>query len=1054
VGSVRAREGVPPTGSVDREGIMAVNFSAWSIHNPLPPIVIAGAIVALGFISFNKLPITRLPNVDPPVISVVVAQFGVGPAELESKVTRTIEDAVSSVAGARHINSTITDGVSATTIVFGLEADTDRALNDVKDAVTRARGDLPRGIDEPRIQRVDIAGLPILTYAAIAPGKTPEQLSYFVEDVVVRELQGLRGVGSIDRIGNVEREIRVGLDPVRLQAVGLTPLDVSRQLSGSNVDLAGGRAEIGGRDQAIRTLAGAKTLGNLAATKIGLPTGGEVRLDDLGLVTDTVAEPRTFARFDGKPVVGFSIFRAKGASDVTVAKVVAARVKTIEKEHPDVDLKLIDSSVPQTLGNYFSAVDTLYEGAILAVVVVFLFLRDWRATIIAAITLPLSIFPAFWAMYVLDFSLNMVSLLAITLSTGILVDDAIVEIENISRHMRMGKTPYQAALDATNEIGLAVIAISLTIVAVFIPASFLPSIPGQFFKQFGVTVSVQVMFSLLCARMITPMLAAYFLMPHRHKQESEGHIMAGYSRTLTWAVKHRFLTIIAGLIFFALSLASAGLLHLGFLPDADISRSTIAIELPPGSQLADTEAVTDLIANRLRRRSEVVSVFVNGGRVPSGVMGVRNATLTINFAPKSKRSLTQRELEHEIGKDLLDVPDIRYWFVDENGQRNITLIVTGQDSNTVANVASEIATQMRRLSMVTNVLSSATLNRPELRIYPRRDLAVRLGVSTEGLAETIRVATVGDVAQALAKFNDGDRIVPIRVLLDEKARADRKVLEQIRVPSQRGSVVPLNALADITFGEGPVSISRFDREREARVEADLVAGSTLSDASSAINALPVMKNLPPGISVNEGGDAELQAELFGGFGAAMRNGLVMVYVVLAVLFASLQQPLTILFSLPLSIAGAILALLVTFSPITMPVVIGILMLMGIVTKNAIMLVDFAVESMREGVDRTTSVIEAGRKRARPIVMTTIAMTAGMAPSALALGAGGEFRSPMAIAVIGGLLVSTFLSLLFVPAFFTVMDDVGGFTWRLFKHVMGPGDEPEPDHSGKAGHPAE
>lgn len=1035
---------------------MAVNISAWSIRHPLTPIVVSGAIVALGLLSFSKLPITRMPNVDAPVISVVVTQFGAGPVELETKVTRYVEDAVSSIEGVRHINSTITDGVSSTIITFGLEANTDRAINDVKDAVTRARVNLPSSIDEPRVQRVDIAGLPILTYAAIAPGKTPEQLSYFVEDIVVRELQGLRGVGSIERLGNVEREIRVGLDPVRVQAVGLTPLDVSRQLRGSNVDVAGGRAEIGGRDQAIRTLAGAKTLANLAATKIGLPSGGDVRLDDLGLVTDTVAEPRTFARFDGKPVVGFSIFRAKGASDVTVAEAVAEKIKAIEKAHPEVALRLIDTSVPETLGNYYSALDTLYEGAFLAVIVVFLFLRDWRATIIAAITLPLSIIPAFWAMHVLGFSLNMVSLLAITLSTGILVDDAIVEIENIARHMRMGKSPYQAALDASNEIGLAVIAISLSIVAVFVPASFMPSIPGQFFKQFGVTVSVQVLFSLLCARMMTPMLAAYFLTPHGYeKEEREGRILAVYSRTLNWAVRHRFLTIIAGLVFFALSLASAQLLQVGFLPAADISRSTLAVELPPGSQLDNTEQVTDTIANRLRKRSEVTTVFVSGGRLPSGVTGVRYATLIINFVPKKERSQSQRELEHEISRDLFDIPDVRHWFVDENGQRNVTLIVTGQDSSTVANVASEVATQMRRLPMVTDIISAATLNRPELRIYPRRDLAVRLGVSTETLSETIRVATVGDLAPALAKFNDGARVVPIRVLLDEKARADRKVLEQIRVPSQRGAAVPLNAIAEITFGEGPVSISRYDRQREARVEADLVAGATLSDASKAINALPVMKSLPPGVTVSEGGDAELQAELFSGFGAAMRNGLIMVYVVLAVLFASLQQPLTILLSLPLSIAGAILALLVTFSPVTTPVVIGLLMLMGIVTKNAIMLVDFAVEAMREGIDRTTAVLEAGRKRARPIVMTTIAMAAGMTPSALALGAGGEFRAPMAIAVIGGLLVSTLLSLLFVPALFTVMDDMGNYTWRVFGRVVGPGDGEESGRNKRSAHrPAE
>ena len=501
---------------------MAINISAWSIRHPLPPLVMAAAIVALGFISFNKLPVTRMPNVDVPVISVTVTQFGAAPAELESRVTKAVEDAVSGVAGAHHINSTITDGISNTTITFRLETDTDRALNDVKDAVTSIRANLPRGIDEPMIQRVDIAGLPILTYAAIAPGKTPEQLSWFVDDVVIRALQGIRGVARVDRIGSVEREIRVGLDPVRLQSVGLTPLDVSRQLRGSNVDLAGGRAEIGGRDQAIRTLAGAKTVADLAAVRIALPAGGEVRLDDLGLITDTIAEPRTFARFDGAPVVGFNILRAKGASDVVLADAIAARIDAIKAANPTVDLKLIDTSVVHTLGNYESAMHTLYEGAILAVIVVFLFLRDWRATIIAALTLPLSIFPAFWVMELLGFSLNMVTLLAITLSTGILVDDAIVEIENIVRHIRMGKSPYQAALEAADEIGLAVIAISLAIVAVFIPASFMPSVPGQFFKQFGITVSVQVLFSLLCARMITPMLAAYFLRPHQHEEKGDG----------------------------------------------------------------------------------------------------------------------------------------------------------------------------------------------------------------------------------------------------------------------------------------------------------------------------------------------------------------------------------------------------------------------------------------------------------------------------------------------------------------------------------------------------
>jgi len=1033
---------------------MAVNISAWSIRQPLPSIVGAIVIMLLGWIAFNKLPITRLPNVDIPVVSVTIIQFGAAPAELESQVTKTIEDAVSGVAGVRHILSSITDGVSNTTIQFQLETDTDRALNDVKDAVTRVRGNLPSGVNEPLVQRVDVVGLPILTYAAISPGKTPEQLSYFVDDVVKRQLQGVRGVGGVERIGGVEREIRVGLDPDRLQAVGLTALDVSRRLRGTNVDLAGGRTEIGGRDQSIRTLAGATTLAGLSATRIALSFGGEVRLDDLGTVTDTIAEPRTFARFDGEPVVGFSILRAKGASDVRVAEGVAHRVEAIKSQYPDVELKLIDTSVTYTEGNYESAMHTLYEGAALAVIVVFLFLRDMRATIIAAVTLPLSILPAFWAMGALGFSLNLVSLLAITLSTGILVDDAIVEIENIVRHIRMGKSPYQAALEAADEIGLAVIAISLTIIAVFIPASFMSSIAGQFFKQFGITVSVQVFFSLLCARLITPMLAAYFLKGHAHEEKEPGRIMRVYTSLVTWSVRHRYLTVVIGLVLFALSVMSIRLLPSGFLPAQDTGRSILAIELPSGSQLSDTDNITQDIVNRLKRRSEVRSVFVDGGRIPPATVEVRKAALTINLVPKQERSISQRQIELDISKELGEIPDIRYWFLDPDGKRAVTFVVTGADSITVGNVAAELSTQMRRVPQVTNVVSSAALDRPELRIIPRRDLAVRLGISTESLSETIRVATIGDVGQALAKFNAGDRLIPVRVLLEERARADRQVLEQLKVPTPRGGGVPLLAISDIQLGQGPIAISRFDRERQARVEADLVGSAVLSEASAAIRDLPVMKSLPPGIAVTEGGDAELQQELFEGFSSAMRDGLMMVFAVLVILFGSFLQPITILFSLPLSIGGAILALVLTSRPLSAPVVIGILMLMGIVTKNAIMLVDFAIESMHRGVDRESAIIDAGQKRARPIIMTTIAMVAGMAPSALAIGAGGEFRSPMAIAVIGGLIVATFLSLLFVPAFFTMMDDLGYLFGRLFSRFLTTErEEHAPAHAAPAPAPA-
>ena len=930
---------------------MALNISAWSIRQPLPSVVLSIILLLLGWSSFMKLPVTRLPAADIPVISVVVSQFGAGPSELESQVTKYVEDSVSGVEGVRHIASQITDGLSVTTIQFRLETNTDRALNDVKDAVTRTRSNLPRNIDgEPLVQRVDLVDLPIVTYAAISPGKTPERLSWFVDDVVQRSLQGVRGVAQVERIGGVDREILVSLDPDRLQAVGLTAADVSKRLRGTNVDLAGGRAEIGGRDQAIRTLAGAKTLNDLSGLMIGLPMGGEIRLEDLGVVTDTVATPRTFARYNGEPIVAFGIWRSKGQSDVVVAAAVQKKIDEIKEAYPDVELKPIDTVVDFTLGNYEAAVHTLFEGAALAVIVVFLFLRDIRATIIAAVSLPLSIFPAFWAMDILGFSLNLVSFLAITLSTGILVDDAIVEIENIVRHMRMGKTPYQAAIDAADEIGLAVIAISLTIVAIFTPASFMPGIAGQFFKQFGITVSVQVLFSLLAARLITPMLAAYFLRHHTIVDPPPGLALRTYTRLVTWSVRHYLVTVVIGLMLFAASIWSLGLLSKGFLPAQDSARSRLAIELPPGSQLSDTEKTTEEIVKRLRVRKEIKSIFVDGGRVPKGAKEIRRASLYINYTPKGDRSISQHDLELAIGRELDDIPDLRYWFVDDNGLRAITLDVTGADSVAVANVTEELATQMRRIPLVADVISEISLERPELRIHPRTDMLARLGVSTEGLSETIRVATMGDVGPALARFDTGDRLVPVRVQLEERARTNLQIIEQLRVPMGRGGGVPLGAIADISLDQGPSNIDRFDRNRRAAVAADLVGKSSLDDAMNAIYDLPVMKSHPKGVNVGKSGDAENLAELSDGFADAMRNGLMMVYAVLVLLFGSFLQPITILFSLPLSIGGAIIALLLGGMQLTVPVSIGILMLMGIVTKNAIMLVDFAIEfdSRRDG----------------------------------------------------------------------------------------------------------
>ncbi|SFK31311.1 efflux RND transporter permease subunit [Methylorubrum salsuginis] len=1023
---------------------MRLNISAWAIRKPIPSLVLFLVLMVLGLVSFRSLPITRFPNIDIPIVSVTITQSGAAPSELQTQVTKWVEDSVAGVKGVKHILSTISEGASITTIEFRLETDQDRAVNDVKDAVSKIRINLPRTIDEPIISRVEIAGLPIMIYGASAPAMTPEDLSWFVDDVVARQVQGVKGVGGVERLGGVAREIRVTLKPDRLLALGITAADVNRQLRLTSADMAGGRGELAGSEQSIRTLGGSASLETLGATSIVVPGGRKVRLDELATLMDSAEEPRTFARFNGEPVVGFAISRAMGASDAEVSVAVAKRIEELHAAHPGVRFDLIDTSVVNTVGNYHSAMMGLLEGAALAVIVVFLFLRDWRATLIAAIALPLSVLPTFWVMSALGFSLNAVSLLAITLVTGILVDDAIVEIENIVRHMRMGKSPYRAALEAADEIGLAVIAITATIIAIFAPVSFMPGIAGQYFKQFGLTIAAAVFMSLLVARLITPLLAAYFLRDHGPEDEREGPVMRLYGRVVAWSVRHKYLTLILGLACFAGSIASTRLLPAGFLPAEDAARTMFVVELPPGARLDDTKRVSDGIVATIRALPEVKSVFVDGGRQLPGKKEVRLASLTVNLTPKNTRHLTQKQVDLKISDILRQVPDIRFWSLQEGGQRELALIVSGPDKDVVADVAARLQREAAGVPYLVNVMSTAPLDRTEIRITPKPGVAADLGVSTDLIAETVRVGTIGDIAANLAKFNAKDRQVPIRVMLPETLRGQLPEIETLKVPVKAGAAVPLATVADLKLGRGPTAIERYDRTVRVAIEGDLQGSDALGTIIEQVMALPAATNLPDGVTIKQTGDAEVMGEVFEGFALAMGAGLMMVFGVLVLLFGNFLQPLTILFSLPLSIGGAILGLLIFHMPISMPVVIGILMLMGVVTKNAIMLVDFAVEETARGVDRVTAIVDAGRKRARPIVMTTIAMAAGMVPSAMALGIGGEFRAPMAVAVIGGLIVSTGLSLVFVPAIYLLVDDLSRLFVRLFGRFVGATDEPGPE----------
>ncbi len=1030
-----------------------MNFSAWSIRNPLPAVLLFFVLCALGVMSFFKLPITRFPNIDLPLVSITVTDPGVAPSELETQISKRVEDAVANIAGARKVMSNLTEGTSTTVVEFRMDVPTAKALSDVKDAIERIKGELPATSNDPVVNSVDIEGQAILTYAVAAPQMTIEELSWFVDDKVIRKLQGLKGVGRVDRNGGVKREIKVNLDPSQMMALGLSAGTVNQALRGMSADMTGGKGELGDREQTIRALGGSKTIEELAATDIPVGGGRTVRLSDIATVEDAWEDPKSFARVNDETVVAFGIFRSKGASDVEVAARVNSAIGELKTAFPNVQFQMVDDAVEYTRGNYEAALSSLVEGAVLAVIVVFLFLREWRATLISAVALPLSVIPTFWVMDLIGFSMNLVSLLGITLVTGILVDDAIVEIENIVRHIRMGKTPYRAAMEAADEIGMAVIAISVTIIAIFAPVSFMSGVAGQYFKQFGMTVAISVFFSLLVARLITPMMAAYLMRSGGHHEVKDGAIMRGYEVVLRAAVRHRWITLIGGLGFFAASLYATNFLPTGFLPKEDLARVTASVELAPGAPLSETRAVLDKASKAVREIPEVSKVYVVGGSSPTGDREARRATMIIELVNKTERERSQGELQPVILDQLATIPDIRAYFVNERGERQLALGVMGMDGAVVSENARKIQSQMAATGKFRALTSNAALDRPEIIIEPSSARLAELGITTASVSEALRVATIGDIDQNLAKFTVGDRQIPIRVRLGAEARGELETLQTLPIPTASGISVPLGSIAEIRFGQGPSTISRFNRERRVIIGADMADGAEIGEGVKLVNELDAVKNLPAGVELQPTGEAEVMGEIFDAFRQAMVMGLMLVFVVLILLFGSIFHSFTILMSLPLSLGGVVVGLWLTGNSISMPVVIGILMLMGIVTKNAIMLVDFAVERVKHGMTRTEAIIDSGRKRARPIVMTTIAMSAGMFPAALALGAGGEFRAPMAIAVIGGLLVSTILSLVYVPAVYTIMDDVARGAHWLIRRLLNPNQSDDLGPELTQGHPA-
>ncbi|HXC10871.1 MAG TPA: efflux RND transporter permease subunit [Steroidobacteraceae bacterium] len=997
------------------------NISAWAIRHPIIPIVLFVVLFFLGVVAFIRLPINLDPDVSFPAVNVTVSQPGAAPTEMETQIAQKVEGSISNIGNVRNMTTFIVEGQVNIFVLFEIGTPVDRAVTDVRDAVAKVRNDLPQGIFEPQVTRVNVDGGAFSYYAVTTTDLTQEQLSWFIDNTVTKRLLALPGVAQVSRSGGVDREIRVELDPSRMQALGLTAVEVNEQLRALNMDAAGGRAQVGGGEQAIRVLGGAKSAQTLGDTQIIIPGGKFVRLREIAEVHDGVAEVRSIARLNGRSATTFGVFKAKGASDVSVANAVDAELDKLKAENPAVKMASIFTSVDHTVRTYHSAMSALVEGSILAVVVVWFFLRNARATMISALAIPLSAIPTFVFMQWMGFTLNQITLLGLSLVAGVLVDDAIVEIENIVRHMRMGKSCFQAAIDAADEIGLAVVATSFTIIAVFLPVSFMGGISGQYFKQFGLTIASAVFISLMVARLITPVLAAYALSSDSVVvHENDGPVMTWYLALLRWCVANRWKTIAAGAVFFFLSVACLTIIPTSFVPPEDFSNAQLIIELPPGGTLDDTSRVSAAAADILRKSPEVTDIIEFIGDDQGEI---RNASMNIKLVPRSERSMSQKQWQQKMTPLLAQVPDGQLSFSDNGGGRDIQLYLTGDDPPLVERTGRKILAEMRALPELRDARIKGDLPRPEIVVHPRFDIAAQLGVSVQSISQTIRIATLGDLPQNGAKFSLTDRQIPIRVSLIESARRDLTTLENLPVPTASGASVPLKSVADLSFGQGPSAVRRYNQSRRVFLEADMSPGVEQGTAMKQIKALPTMKHLPEGVHLVETGNIEFMTELYQNFLLAVGAGILMVFAVLVLLFVRVLQPITILTAMPLSLGGVILALLLTGLPLSLPVIIGILMLMGIVGKNSILLVDFAIEEMRAGKTRLAAIMESGHKRARPIVMTTVAMVAGMTPVAVGWGGDSDFRGPMAIAVIGGLITSTALTLVIVPAVFTVFDDI-------------------------------
>lgn len=1002
-----------------------------SLKRPVFATVTILAMVVLGLVSYLSLNIDEWPDVEFPFVTVQVTYKGAAPEQVESKITQKVEEAVSSVSGVKHIYSQAREGVSITTIEFTLETSPATATQDVRDKIGRIRGDLPQDADEPVIMRFDPAESPIVSI--VVTGETSvREMTTLVDDVIKRRLETVSGVGAITVQGSLKREININLNRDKVASYGLTIAEIVDNLKAENLEIPGGKLTKGPREVSVRTAGNMLSAADFLTAPVGRRAGIQLYTQNIGFVTDTTEEATNITTFNNKPAVGLDVMKQSGANTVRVAQDLKKAVLSLQKElPPGITLTLVRDNSVDIRESVNDVLFNLVLGGLLAVAIVFLFLGNWRSTLISAIAIPASIISTFLAMKMLNFTVNTMSLMALSLAVGLLIDDAIVVIENIVRHMEMGKDKFKAALDGTAEIGLAVTATTLTLVAVFMPVGLMTGIVGQFFKQFGITVAFSVLVSLFIAFTLTPMMsAAYLDISHGQKKNFIGRLIdiwntwfdtftLRYSRLLELALSHRWKVIALAALLFVTSLGAVPLLGSNFISRTDNGQFMVWADVDPGMSVTGSGEIASQLYQVIRSAPEVTMVY--------SVADVNKINIFVKLTEKNERKRSADQIIADMRAKLKTVPGVQISIVQKAGLKEgkpVELVVRGENLDTLDSIAEQALARMEAISGAVDIVSTYRPGKPDIQLKIKHELAADLGVPTAVVADTLRTMFNGLV---VSQFKDGDDRYDVRVRLDASNRTDLADLTGIYLPSrykdarEQTVLVPLSHVTETVYGTSPNEIRRYDRQKEIRITANLDGLSLGKFNTQLTNGLKTIE-LPPGYSFVTTGESERMGETFTSMVAAMFLAVTFIFFVLAAQFESYVDPFSIMLSLPLAVIGAILALLVMRSDLSIMSLIGIIMLMGLVTKNAILLIDFAKQRREQGAYLHAALLEAARIRMRPIMMTTAAMIFGMLPLAFGIGPGAEGRAPMAHAIIGGLITSTILTLIVVPVVYSLLAD--------------------------------